>query len=188
MNAYRAFSCPPTRLPRRKERQPTAGLPNSPIDFIAGFHSTSISEAGSTASTVDSYRNPEIVPNMGMLTPACSDCNSRLSNLLCSSLAARCDLIREKIIRKFAKVVRSAHWAPDELQTLKHGLRGFVRRNQELKRLVQARIAWQRSEGFFELFDQAWVEVRREYPYNRHLLDFMRPPWISEPSPESPPS
>jgi hypothetical protein len=121
-----------------------------------------------------------------MLTPSCGDCNSRLSNLLCSSLMARCDLIREKIIKKFSKVARSAHWDPEEMKELKHGLRGFVKQRQELKRLAQSRIAWQRSEAFFELFDKAWVEVKREYPDNRQLHEFMRPPWISEESPKSP--
>jgi hypothetical protein len=123
-----------------------------------------------------------------MLTPACKDCNCRLSNHLCSSLSARCDLAREKIIQKFRKCANSAHWDPEEIRELKHGLRGFVKQRQELKKLAQSRIAWQRSEAFFELFDKAWVEAKRDYPLNRNLHDFMQPPWVAEQSPKSPPS
>ena len=76
------------------------------------------------------------------VVPACSECNSLLSDRIFDRLATRRVAAHEAIRRRYAKLLASPDWAPTELEDLGPTLRSHVERCQRLRELIRARLRW----------------------------------------------
>ena len=79
---------------------------------------------------------------LSKIVPACTECNSLLSNLMHTTIATRALFLVGKLSVRYKKLLASPNWSEEELDELGAALRGHVRGEQSKKKLVQARIEY----------------------------------------------
>src|SRR5207248_1833856 len=74
------------------------------------------------------------------LVPACRSCNAFLNDLPLSELGERRGVIRDRLAKKYAKLLATPDWTKDELASIEGWLRVVVEGKQALKIVVRDRI------------------------------------------------
>lgn len=73
---------------------------------------------------------------------ACRDCNGRLGKRIFQTLADRKRFIKTRLRRKYQSLLESPAWTEEELNNLGPELQRYVRQQQHLRYVVQARLRW----------------------------------------------
>lgn len=81
------------------------------------------------------------------IIPACTDCNNMLSNMMFKSIADKAEYIARRLSVRFKKVLASPDWTEEDLSELGHSLKSYVKKTQNKKKLVQARIAFAKERS-----------------------------------------
>ncbi len=97
---------------------------------------------GMLSDSLDHYPPISSSPLVGVLLPACLECNRFASDLYPYDFTKRVEHVKNKIRRKHANVLRTPIWSADELDTMSGLMREEVRIWRERRRIVHARLAW----------------------------------------------
>lgn len=76
------------------------------------------------------------------LVPACAECNSSLGDRLILALSERRAYIRDRLRKRYAKLLNRPRWDDDELAELSPELADEIRRGEWLQAWVRARVRW----------------------------------------------
>lgn len=81
-----------------------------------------------------------------LLVESCGECNGLLSNGPESTILDRADLVKEKLAKRYKKLLRLPEWSQDEIEALGPSMRKYVGDpNMALKR-IKRRLAWTPEE------------------------------------------
>lgn len=90
----------------------------------------------------DEHFPPRDMGVVGVILPACLECNSMAGTQYPAEFWARAAFVQLCIARKYKKVLQLPVWSMEELNELGPRLRQEVERCQENRRIVHARLAW----------------------------------------------
>jgi hypothetical protein len=76
------------------------------------------------------------------LFPTCMECNSILGGLALTTLSERRSRIKERLERKYARILAIPSWTEEELSKLSNYLASDIRRHLAFANSLRARIAW----------------------------------------------
>jgi hypothetical protein len=96
---------------------------------------------GDWATTEDHFP-PHCVTNLGMLFPACLECNLIAGSNYASDFDERCNYVKDGLRRKYARVLGTPDWHKDEIGELGRTLKTSVLRHGALKASLKPRLAW----------------------------------------------
>ena len=77
-----------------------------------------------------------------LVVPCCKECNTLLEASYQDSLLQRKRLLRQRLRRKYRKVLASKIWLTEEILGLDYNLRSHIAECSEKRALVQARLKW----------------------------------------------
>ena len=84
------------------------------------------------------------------LVPSCSECNSLAGDSIQYTLEQRRAYVREKLSKRYRKLLNMPEWSDEELNELGESLRESVVRALHEKHHIESRISWENgSEGSF---------------------------------------
>lgn len=115
----------------------------------------------------------------GPRTPACMTCNSILSSFFFDTLHERCDYVKQYLLKKHAKILKTQDWSDEELKELDGKLKNHIIKQVNFKKEITPRVFWQNSKEFVSEFEKAYEKSVSEYPFNKNLHAFMTPVWRS---------
>jgi hypothetical protein len=73
---------------------------------------------------------------------ACRECNCLAGSSMQDSLVERKQFIKEKLRKKYRKIVGLPRWDDDELNEMGYVLRSYIENTAKLKEFILQRIAW----------------------------------------------
>lgn len=76
--------------------------------------------------------------------PACRECNSWLADCRLTGLTNRRAIVREKIRKKYKRLLRMPRWDEDELAELSEQFAEFMRKSSDAADIAKRRIGWGR--------------------------------------------
>jgi hypothetical protein len=93
-----------------------------------------------------------------MTVPSCHECNSLAGALYHQTLDERADFVRERLARRYARILAMPDWSPSEIATLserlqKHVIAGLLKRDLARRRLRY------RSRGITEAEVDWWTTI-----------------------------
>jgi hypothetical protein len=96
--------------------------------------------------------------------PACTECNSLLSNLMYTTIASRAAYLVNVLRIKYKALLKSPDWSEDEYEELSGNLLKEVRHKQTKKKIIQARIAYAEGISLLEKLTPAnvWFKLPPE--------------------------
>jgi len=113
----------------------------------------------------------------GPRTPACMSCNCILESFFFDTLYERCSYIKNYLIKKYSKILKTEDWTVEELKTIQGKLKNHIINQQNLKKEAEPKVFWQNSKEFIFEFEKAYEKAVIEYPFNNNLHKFMKPHW-----------
>jgi hypothetical protein len=96
---------------------------------------------GEIASCQDHFP-PISVTRIGLLLPACHECNGLAGTDWSSDFWERCELVKNKLRGRYARWLNTPDWDDEEIAELGYNLRTNVTAWQEQKKIARTRIAW----------------------------------------------
>jgi hypothetical protein len=96
---------------------------------------------GDNAEEFDHFP-PRAVTNYGLLVPCCRECNSHISTLYAFSFKDRSLLAKDKIRKKYSKLLRIPEWDEEELNDMAPHMRDSVLDGQRIQEIIKQRLAW----------------------------------------------
>lgn len=107
---------------------------------------------GMVATTEDHF--PPISYSLrGFLLPACSECNTFAGTSYPTNLAKRIEYVKERLKKKYRKILRMPVWTQDELNEMGYGLKTGIDQCQRNRRTAHGRIAWN-AESYLASIDR----------------------------------
>jgi ribosomal protein L37AE/L43A len=73
---------------------------------------------------------------------ACRECNSLLSSSYQDSLVERKQFLKEKLKKKYKRIIALPKWDEDDLNEMGYVLRQYIENAARLKEFIVQRIAW----------------------------------------------
>ena len=89
---------------------------------------------------VEDYQHIGLAQEFYLKVPSCKQCNSLANEHLQDSIFDRIEFVKDKLARKYARLLKSAHWTEDELEELGPVLRSQVREAHVKAEIESARI------------------------------------------------
>lgn len=77
-----------------------------------------------------------------LVVPACKDCNVVLGSHVFPTIDQRKEYIKQRLRKRFSRVLSMPTWREEELQALGHTLRSAVLKGVALQRKTKERLAW----------------------------------------------
>lgn len=96
---------------------------------------------GELAGTIEHFP-PRSVTDIGLLLPACQECNSFAGTEWPFDLKRRSDYVKDKLKSRYVRLLRSKDWEEAEVRKLRYSLRVKVEAWIIAKRIAQSRVAW----------------------------------------------
>jgi hypothetical protein len=81
-------------------------------------------------------------PGRTMTVPACRECNCLLGSQYFSTLAARKAWLKERLRRRYRRVLQMPDWAEEELEELRYNLRVAIEASLARRDTVRQRLRW----------------------------------------------
>ena len=97
---------------------------------------------GEIASTEEHFPPLTHHPEIGVVLPACRECNCMASAEHPRDFSSRARYVTELIERKYAKILCSPAWDENEMATLGRNLRAGVQACQRARKILIERVAW----------------------------------------------
>jgi hypothetical protein len=95
---------------------------------------------------VDHFPPIAAVPTIGVLLPACGECNGFARDLHPFDFISRAAHVKSRIRRKYKRVLETPTWCAEEVDELNGFMRGAVVRWRDEKSITRARLAWDAAE------------------------------------------
>lgn len=73
---------------------------------------------------------------------ACRECNSLASCSIQDSLQGRRQFVKDKLKKKYRKILELPKWEPEELEDMGYVLRKYIEHAADIKALIEQRINW----------------------------------------------
>lgn len=96
---------------------------------------------GEWADTMEHYPPASMTP-VGLLLPACRECNGLAGTAFCSDFRDRVALVRSKLQKRYDRELSSIEWSEEEIASLSYSLRISVREWDRLVKKARTRMAW----------------------------------------------
>ena len=106
---------------------------------------------GLNANSLDHFP-PRSMTVRGFLLPACRECNCLAGTEYGLDLRKRINMVKEKIARKYKKILEMPVWSSDDLDELEGNIKRKVIKCQKDRRIASSRIAWN-AESYLASID-----------------------------------
>jgi hypothetical protein len=100
-----------------------------------------------------SYNDP--VP----VVPACRECNSTLHNILYIDIRDRADILKERYLKKYAKILKTPHWDKKDILKLGKTLRAVIIKDTFIKKDILERLDY--LEMIANLAEDPFLEEKK---------------------------
>ncbi len=122
-----------------------------------------------------SYEWEHVIPySFGLptcLVRACPECNRLAGSEIFPTIYAKQGFIKDKLLTRHQKLLRSPDWSEDELDEMGYGLRSYIQRGAYEKDRLLARLEWDIPDGVLQEID-LYYEIRaHEEAANDNGLD-----------------
>lgn len=94
------------------------------------------------SESIDHFPPISSTPKIGVLLPACLECNRLARDLYPYDFTKRVEHVKNRLRKKHTNVLRTPIWSADELETMSGLMQEEVRIWRERRRIVHARLAW----------------------------------------------
>jgi hypothetical protein len=85
---------------------------------------------------------PASATSRGVILPCCYECNGLANTQSPFDFEKRSKLVKEKIRKRYSKVLETPSWSSDELMEMGYAMRTEIETWQKERRIVQSRLAW----------------------------------------------
>lgn len=91
---------------------------------------------------VSDYRSLGLVHELYISVPCCAECNQLLNDELTADLLEREVVLKDRLAKKYRRVLRSRTWTPEDIQDAEivGNLKKFVRGHARRKRRIEDRV------------------------------------------------
>ena len=96
---------------------------------------------GQTANS-DEHFPPATMSRIGVIMPACKECNVLAGTEWCFDFEMRCQYVKKRLRQKYRKALETPDWAKEELFELHGRLRGICSNWHQRKHLAIERLSW----------------------------------------------
>jgi len=83
-----------------------------------------------------------IIKNRILTIPCCTECNHLLGANYQRTLKERKLFLKQKLRKRYKKILNLPNWNENEIKELKSHLQQFVRKGIEEKRIIKERLKW----------------------------------------------
>jgi hypothetical protein len=80
--------------------------------------------------------------NRILMVPSCRECNSFLGSTIQRTLEERKRFLKQKLRKRYKKLLASPLWKDDEIDALGPHLKGMIRDLQNQQKIVRLRLSW----------------------------------------------
>jgi hypothetical protein len=93
------------------------------------------------ANTKEHFPPASATPR-GVILPCCKECNVLVGTSNPFDFEKRVDLVKNKLKRRYRKVLEMPVWSEDDLEDTGFAIRGSIEEWQNERRIAKSRLAW----------------------------------------------
>lgn len=97
---------------------------------------------GMLATNLDHFPPVSSMPRVGVLLPACGECNRFARDLYPYDFSKRLQHVKDRIRWKYRRILQTPAWSADELDELSGSMRREIARWRDVRRITHGRLAW----------------------------------------------
>jgi hypothetical protein len=120
-------------------------------------------------ATTDEHFPPITLTTVGLILPACRECNGLASTHFATDFEERCQFVKEKLRNKYSRVMQTPDWDTGEIKTLGYSIKTTVKKWQSLRDSLKPRLAWNHTsylacidqDDLLGQFEATWARERR---------------------------
>ena len=83
-----------------------------------------------------------MLKNRSLKVAACKECNSLLSNSIQDTLAERKKLLKQRLKRKYKKILAIPNWKDEELVIMEYNMKKYILDSLKLRELTRLRLEY----------------------------------------------
>ena len=119
-------------------------------------------------ATTDEHFPPSTLTPIGLILPACLECNCLASTHFATDFDERCQFVKERLRTKYSRILKTPDWDQDEIDNLGYSIKTTVKKWQSLRDSLKPRLAWNHNaylacidrDDLLGEFETTWTRER----------------------------